>query len=305
MVRELLAVAALGSLMAAPAAAAPTLIQLESSSKWDIDYGLERCSLMREFGSGEAALHLQIDSFGGWNSFRVTLVGSAIPRPTGPTGKARIRLTGDPEDSVLNTLEGSAGKFPALSFDLKFVPYISVPAIKAMSEEERTKVALEQTRPQPGFDATVDSLAVSPTHDRTLLLKLGNMAKPLAAMRACVDDMFTTWGGDLAVQKTLTRAARPINRTVWKVQGDYPEEMQLTGTSAYVPVRLSIDAQGNPSGCVVQAEMVEQAFKDAVCANLAHPFEPALDKEGKPVASIVNTSVLYLIGEPGTQRNVG
>jgi hypothetical protein len=295
------------AIMATPAAASapnPPPLPLDPSSKWDIDYGLERCSLMREFGSDEATLHLQIDSFGGWNNFRVTLTGSAIPRLAGPTGKARIRLTGDLEDGELDTLQGSAGKWPALSFSLRFVPFISPAAIKDMSDDEKTRVALEQTRPQPDFDATLDSLTVSPTRTRTLVLKLGNMAKPLTAMRACIDDLFRSWGGDPALQKSLSRLARPVNRTVWKVQGDYPREMALTGTSAYVPVRLLIDAQGNPSSCTVQAETVDQPFKDAVCANLAHPFDPALDKDGKPVASIVNTSVLYLMGD-GAQRNVG
>jgi hypothetical protein len=305
MVHRLLAIGALVSAIAGPAAAAPVSIQLEPSSKWNIDYGLERCSLMREFGSGDAALHLQIDSFGGWNSFRVTLAGSAIPRLAGPTGKARIRLTGDAEDSELDTLQGSAGPSPALSFNLKFVPFIGSAAIKGMSEDERTRVAIEQTRPQPDFDATVDSLAVSPTRNRILLLRLGNMAKPLAALRTCIDDMFKSWGGNPEVQKTLTRGAQPVKRTVWKVQGDYPKEMWMTGTSAYVPVRLSVDAQGNPSNCVVQAEMIDRAFKDAVCANLVHQFEPALDKDGKPIPSIFNTSVLYLMGDSDPPRNVG
>ena len=49
MVHRFLAAGALASIIAAPGAAAPAPTELEPSSKWDIDYGLERCSLMREF----------------------------------------------------------------------------------------------------------------------------------------------------------------------------------------------------------------------------------------------------------------
>jgi outer membrane biosynthesis protein TonB len=192
----------------------------------------------------------------------------------------------------------------AVSFNLIFAPFTVRPTGNPMSEDDMTRLALEQSRGAPDFDATVDSLAVSPTRTRTLVLKLGNMARPLAAMRTCVDDMFKTWGGDPAVQKSLTRAARPVIRTVWKVQGDYPAAMLLRGTSAYVPVRVSVDSVGNPSKCVVQIEGVDKAFKDSVCDDIMHKFEPALDKDGKPVATIVSTSVLYLVDNSKPERNV-
>jgi hypothetical protein len=281
--------------MIGTAAAAREPLKLEPSSKWDIDYGAERCSLNREFVSDDAAVHLQIDSYGSWNLFRVILAGTAIPRLDGPFGIAKIRLTGDPADTHVATLQGSAGKAPAISFNLSFVPYVDEAAVKKLSNEEQYQLHFELSRPRPQFDATVETIAVVPTRGRELVLQVGNMGPPLVAMRACVDDMFRTWGQDPEVQKALSRPAKPLPSTVKNVQADYPKDMLLSGINAYVPIRLAVDGTGKATDCVVQAETIDKAFKQAVCEHLAGEFKPAVDKDGQPVASIYSTSVIYRV----------
>lgn len=71
--------------------------------------------------------------------------------------------------------------------------------------------------------------------------------------------------------------------------------MLWSGTNAYVPVRVMVDAKGEATACVVQVEEIGEAFKEAVCRGLARGYEPALDREGMPVASVYGTSVLYLV----------
>jgi hypothetical protein len=97
------------------------------------------------------------------------------------------------------------------------------------------------------------------------------------------------------VLQGLTRLAVPKLSTVRRVQRDYPTSMLRTGTNAFVPVRVMVDAEGRTTACVIQIEQVQQDFAEAVCSNLARGYEPALDSEGKPVASIYRTSVFYLI----------
>jgi hypothetical protein len=284
-----------GCVVAAPATAREPL-RLEPTSKWDIDYGTERCSLMRDFGAGQAAIHLQIDSFGFWNRFRVLLSGTAVPNLAGPTGTANVSRTGDPKPSTLRTLQGKAGKVNAVSFDLAFAPYVSPEAYRRMSDEAQKDWDTKMSRPQPDYDATVDSLSIQPGRGTNLVLHVGNMAAPLAAMRTCIDDMYKSWDMDPAQQRALSKWARPKRGTIRKVQADYPLGALMTGTSAFVPVRLTIDATGATSACVVQADNVDKAFKAAVCDHLQSQFEPALDADGKPVPSIYHTSVIYLIG---------
>jgi hypothetical protein len=283
------------AVIATPAGAREPL-RLEPSSKWNIDYGNERCSLMREFGTADAAVHLQIDSFGSWNQFRVLLSGPAVPHLGGPTGMANVSRTGDPRPSPVRTLQGTSGKVNAVSFDLAFVPYISPAAYRHMTDYEKEDWETRMSRPQPDYDATVDSLSIQPGRGTNLVLNVGNMAAPLAAMRTCIDDMYKSWGMDPVQQRGLSKWAHPTKGTVRKVQADYPLGALMTGTSAYVPVRLTIDADGTTSACVVQAENVDKAFRAAACEHLRSEFKPALDADGKPVASIYHTSVIYVMG---------
>lgn len=285
----------LACLVIAPAAAARPPLHLEPSSKWDIDYGLERCSLSREFGSGDAAVHLQIDSFGFWNTFRVLLDGAALPNPSEPTGTANVQLTGHPKPGEARTLQGKVGKLPAISFDLGFIPYIDPETYRRMSDGEKEKLRAKMSQPQPDYDATVNWISVNPGPGTTIVLDVGNMAAPLAAMRACIDDMYKSWGFDPAEQKSLRALAVPLPSTVKHVETQYPHAELLSGTSAYVPVRLLIDANGEASSCVVQSTAVDAAFRQAACSNLQRKFKPALDAAGHPVASIYHTAVIYLV----------
>lgn len=287
--------AAVALALFATAASAREPLELEPSSKWNVDYGIERCSLMREFGSGDAAVHLEIDSFGKWSYFRVILAGTAIPRLEGPSGSVAIRRSGDPEDLDEEALQGTSGKAAAISFTLNFGPYVDPAAFRKMSDEEKERLSREYSGAQPGYDATVQTISVRPGLGRVLVFHVGNMGPPLAALRTCVDDMIKSWGQDPAVQKNLSRWPRPLPSTVKHVQADYPRSMLFNGINAYVPVRLTIDPTGKATDCVVQAETVDKAFSEAVCENLAGKFRPALDEDGNPVTSIYNTAVVYRI----------
>ena len=81
-----------------------------------------------------------------------------------------------------------------------------------------------------------------------------------------------------------------------RVQRRYPQTMWLSGTNAFVPVRVMVSAEGRATACVVQMPEIDQAFKDAVCEGLESAYEPALDAEGRAVASVYRTSVFYLTG---------
>jgi hypothetical protein len=254
---------------------------------------------MRDFGAGYDAVRLQIDSYGSWNLFRMLLVGRPVGRSNGPSGRGSFRLPGDPEDRGAQLLLGTSGddKLPAVSFDISFGPYVDPAIAKGLSDTERRQLAHKLWQPHPDFDAKVDRITVQSARGSPLELHIGNMAAPLAAMRACVDDLYRSWGLDAAAQKSLSREARPKPLTIKHVQQDYPGGDLLTGTSAYVPVRLMIDANGKSTSCVVQSAAADDAFKAAVCQNLQGQFDPALDANGIAVPSMFHTFVIYLIAE--------
>jgi hypothetical protein len=297
MIHRSVVAGALAAFVAGQATAASPPLELEPSSRWNVDYGRERCTLMRDFGSGETAVRLQIDSFGYWNMFRVMLAGPAIPRVDRPAGTAQVRRNGDPEPSDLDTLQGKSGTAYAVSFSLGFSSKIFSGSYERMSDEEKKALDSSMNRPEPDYDATVTSLSIR-VRGTTMVLHTGSMARPLVAMRACIDDLYKSWGMDPAQQKTLFRDASPARSTVNHVKAVYPTRALFNGTNAYVPVRLAIDTSGNATSCVVQAEGVDKLFSDAVCDNLQGKFRPALDSNGNPVASMYHTSVVYLVNRP-------
>jgi len=301
--RRALAVALLAAILSAAAAGKPPPVrQFEPSSNWVVDYANERCSLMRDFGTGDDTVRFQLDSYGSWSDFRVLLVGKPISITTSPSARASIRFSNELLYREVGILQGISGaeKRPSISFQVLIAPETNAEDWEGLSKDEAKRRAYEWQKPHPDFEAKIDALTVRPARGSPIKVHLGDMVQPLAAMRACVDDLYKSWGLEPAQQKALSRPASPIEATVKHMQQDYPQRMLLTGTSAYVPVRLLIDASGEATSCVVQSDVADEAFKAAVCQNLQGSFDPALDAGGRPVASVYHTSVVFLMG--GWQR---
>lgn len=283
---------ALTLLLPAAARGAGEPIVLEPTSGWVLDYAAERCTLVRLFGTGRDEMRLRIDSFGSWTGFRFTVVGDRVPGSYGPQGALKVRFTPDTEDRDTGSLRGKSGDDNAAAFTAAIVP-IDL----ATSDDPIPSVERFLADPMVvDFERQTDSLLLKFSWRTQIMLKVGRMSAPLKALRACVDDLYGSWGLDPAIQKTLSQAVRPTEQTVRNVQRHYPTSMLANGINAYVPVRMKVEADGRASGCVVQSYVVSDDFKRAVCEGLSGRFEPALDSSGHPIDSSYQTSVFYLIG---------
>jgi hypothetical protein len=265
-------------------------VRLEPSSNWLVDYADERCSLSRTFGTGEQAVQLRIDSFGSWRDYRWLVTGRAVPRAGRSFGELKLRFSPDAEDRKANVLNGTVSGASAVSFTAAFAPPDPLPG--GLSPE-RARVLGALSKPvDTAFEKRVTSLSMRFANGRTIDLALGEMDKPLEAMRACVDDLYKSWGLDPAVQKSLSRSAIIDTSTIRAVQARFPPSRLRT---AYVPIRLLVDSRGKVTGCVDQAAIAPEEFMQAACTGLeAGNFAPALDAAGNPVASVYHTSVIYL-----------
>jgi hypothetical protein len=269
---------------------------LEPSSVWLLDYADERCSLVRDFGADQDRVQLQLVSYGDWNNFRLMVSGPGLTPSSKPFGFASVRFAGDADDREADAVYGTLGetKDPAASFGASFTPYLDWTDLRWLPKDQRKAARDENKKPDPAFDATVEALLMQLERGPALDFRTGNMAKPLAALRVCIDDLVKTWGVDPAAQKALSRPAKPVRSTIRRLQ--YPSRALENGINAYVPVRLLIDATGNAETCTVQANLVDPQFKKNVCDGLAGKFEPALDANGKPIASMYSTSVYFSAG---------
>ena len=127
------------------------------------------------------------------------------------------------------------------------------------------------------------------------MLQTGSLAAPMEALNLCVDELMGHWGIDLEAHKTLTRPALPINLPKVARLVKYPPRMQRAGMPGAVNVRLSIDEQGGITGCHIQMPISDPTFEESSCAALQRSlkFGPALDKDGKAVASYWITTVIF------------
>ncbi|MCB5424980.1 hypothetical protein H0274_06915 [Altererythrobacter sp. CC-YST694] len=286
---------ALATVPQVAAGKAPTV--LSPMGPWTVDYAEERCSLIRRFGDDEKSLVLQIDSYGSPHQFRALVFGDYVPASNRPTGKISYKFTPDREyRQDQRAIFGKSGISNATSFLTAFSPNdISQKEYLKLSEEEVSRRMENLPKVRAEFEDATNSMTLRLVTLKEIELRLGNMVKPLAALRGCVDDLYNSWGLDPQPQHTRKRTPIPDTRSVRNVMQNYPTQMALGGKSAFLSVRVMVNEQGEAGSCIVQNENVDKAFTDAVCAGLARHFEPALDAEGKPMSSFYQTIVTYLI----------
>jgi len=283
------------SLCATHAVVAAEPQRIEPTSQWVLDYADEHCSLARTFGSDDTAATLRISSYGSWNVFETFLAGPLIPRGIGPYGSVRIAFPPDTEKrDLVFVLKGTANAQPAVSFDTYFGPYDARNKGKRLIGDDRMRAILDRDRPYPQFDAQIDRITLNFDNAAPMTLHVENMAPPLAALRACVDDLYKSWGLDPSVQKALSRRAQPLPLTVAELERHYPANELGKGTNARVRVRIKIDPSGQPTSCVVETKSTDELFRKTVCDHLKGGFEPALDNGGRAVESVFFTAVNFM-----------
>jgi len=289
----------LASSLPAPALAAAE--PLAPSSAWTVDYGDEKCSLLRDFGRlDEDGVGLRIDSYGSLSQFRVNLVGKRLAKPRNPVSLIAVTLPPDERARIdVPAVHGTVGDYRFVQFAMNFAPddrrrLEGGPGRKPTAEQLIAFAAPDTI--DPAFEARVDALEVDLQGKDDLRLQTGPMAPALAAMRKCVDDLRASWGLDPKVERSLTRRAYPDPDAVAEVMKDFPMNQLYKGTNGLVPLRIMVGADGKATACVVQQPGTLEAFSKAACGNLGTRFFPALDAEGRPVASYYQNSVFYLSG---------
>lgn len=240
----LMAGAALSLLAVAADAAEPPVQVLEPSSNWTLHLDPEQCALLRDFGPADNRLRLQIESYGSATEFRILLSGKPLPRSRAATGQVRY---GFPNDAVerreTGSLVGTTGPdVAALSFSGNVRPFDPSFDYASLSTAEQLENSARPAAPVPEFEREIDRMMVAIDGRARLELHLGKMEKPLQAIRKCLADLQRSWGLDPDQQGRLSRYPVPRVSSVRRVQRSYPPSMLLQGTSAFVPVRIMVDA---------------------------------------------------------------
>jgi len=263
-----------------PAAAKDRPLVLEPSSKWNVHYADDFCRLARTFGTGDEAITIFLDRFSPSSTFRLNLIGQPMKRWVSD-GKAQIRFGRELPDQSLYFYVGSfENKGPTWTFAAAVGLRPWVP------EEEYDEVTQRAQRARD--EANVSEIAIGSPLRTPVILQTGPMKNAFAALHACTEQLVSTWGVNIESHRTAQRLPAPVGTPEkWITSFDYPPDMLRKRQPGLVEFRLMIDAEGKATACHIQQSTNPEGFNDIVCEALMRraKFEPALDKDGRPMAS--------------------
>jgi len=278
----------------APVHAQKALV-LEPSSPWAVDYAEERCSLVRVFGDEKQSFSLRIDAYSPKNQFRTLMVSNLIPAINTTVIKFERSFSPDTQErDGVEGITGIIGDKRAVSSGIHFEPvdrpFVDDTELGESAAPTAVKAYIESVAE---FEAAVKSITVDFPKRGPIELKTGSMAKPLQSLRTCTDDLVKTWGLDAARYHGQTRSAGLAPGEMERIKLSYPTFMLEDGISAYVPLRVMVDENGDATKCVVQVEVGSEKFRQSICNIFMRRYSPALDSAGKPVASVFQTSIQF------------
>lgn len=260
------AVAGLGVSSTAGAAA------LAPVGKWQVDYGTSMCSMAHDFGEGDKRITLGI-------------------RPTPTHGQTELvvlrpgrapAITGD----AMVTIDGRrfAGQYER----------VSLPD-KDGGGTVMTVLVAQDLMPAM---ATAGSIAIAPRDAASVSVTLPPLTAAVRALAACEADLLKSWNIDLAGADVAVVPPVPAgvgNPAQWFTSDDYPRGAVSAQVSGRVMVRLAIGPDGRAADCRVLNGSGTPALDRRTCevALRRATYTPALDKNGKPVATWTVVTVAW------------
>ncbi len=285
--RQILAFLVAISILSAPSYAKNNVVSFEPTTRWTLDYAEDSCSLARTFSAGNEELILQIAQYQPGENYEVTVLGTSSIR--GAPGKLRLG------DSMEFELYGERG----IKTETKrgFIATFDLRSDDEFEIEDRQARPIWQTEKKAVQVQDADFVELDMSGTRDIRIETGQISAPVVALSDCVDELVTHWGIDVVAHKSLSRrvVARDYKRMATNIQRDFPKSAMLNGRGGWIAVRIDVDEQGNGVGCHVQNDLNAEPFVTAMCENMTGErlYEPALDKDGNPIASYFATTVSY------------
>ena len=272
---------------------APVLVNaaepMERDGGWDLVYDDKSCDLTGIFGGKSDSVAVRLRQFQPGDVFDLSLIGRRFVF-TGPQPQeAEIDFgpTANPRSSRI--LMGRTGRLGVMML-----------GSRALDDREMSLESADEPPMTAAAVAAVDWLKVS-YRGRSLAFNLGSMAKPMAALRKCTDDLVRAWGYDPSQQTALSQRAKPLTKPeTWLRSSDYPRVMEELGRGSQIVFRLHVDAAGGVAGCHILSQLTDQEFARVTCNNIKNRarFSPGEDAKGVRVGSYYVGMVRWMIETP-------
>ena len=265
------------------------VIVLEPSSAWQLDYGEDKCRLVRKFGTAGNEHLLYFEQYAPGASFTLVAAGPALK------AFQRNRL-------VSIEFAGNANKIESRGWGEMelFGPAIYKTDASLSPPPKQEDRDADEEPGLPRIDVTQLSKGGGVTYaakGRRIVFATGNLAAPLGALSDCGTQFVADWGLDLEQHRNATRRTKfgsNMRSVVRSIIQSYPRKALDKGLSGTVKVLVFIDQLGAVTDCralqVTQFVEVEQRLCEEMKRAI---FVPALDRDGAPMKSYYITDVLY------------
>jgi len=264
-------------------------LDVEPSSSWNVDFGIEKCRLARYFGEGEDRHIVLFDQYWPSESFGLTVGGPGFDRFQ---SRKRTSLSFSQEKEPMRT-EPFAGTVDGVGGAVIY-SRVHLETGTDMREEENTRL--------PQLDTALGA-KVAHVHlkqgGRDVLLKTGALDEAFEVLNSCTQQLVRDWGLDPAKHLTAQRLVRWTNEkeVTRRIQNDYPRSALFAGEQGIVRMRVMVSEEGAVTDCSIVNATTVESLESPACKEMKRArFDPALDKVGKPFASYFVSSIVYQIG---------
>ncbi|MXO60621.1 hypothetical protein GRI89_13840 [Altererythrobacter salegens] len=257
---------------------------LQPSTPWNLEYGLESCTLSRNFGEGDATLSLYLTQTHPEAGFDLKIAGTSLGKPRRAFGTT-LRLGEQEERKFKDTVwiaEADDGR-----------PVLLLGPTSFAGQDPDAK----DLPPGPEADPkSIERVAFDVPKAGAFVLETGAMDAPMTAMKTCEDDLVKTWGFDPAQVASLSQEPTPLtNIATWISPNTYPDEQRRNREGAILDFRIIVNTEGRAENCVIQNSVGDDVFIASACRELMlnARFSPALDASGQPVRALWFKRVRY------------
>lgn len=261
--------------MSSAAAAEPK----QPTGKWTVETLSNECLLVRPYGSPKKPLFLALSQapMGGGFHFTV-LYGSRWTALK--SGIAQISFD---NEAPIEAAYGAR----LLRSTSKQIEVDTLRSVVIDTEEESERI---------GKNAGSVSFAIRGEFTGTFALPEHDQA--LAALNDCATALGVRWGYPIAEQQRLAKSANhPGGLQSLFSADDYPQRAVMFGERGRARIRIKVTDKGETSDCAVLASTGSPDLDRATCDVIRRKarFSPALDHDGKPIRSVVVTTVYWIL----------
>jgi hypothetical protein len=241
---------------------------LQPTSKWLVDYAPTMCTASRTYGSENDPIYFGI-----------------IPSPSGDVVRFLISRKGKVGDahhfSLHLRFSGQQIRTTGLRFDApnteNQIVWITVNRNKLSDLEKASEFDIEGVNIDDHF-AVPDIQAV------------------LKELDKCGRDLRDFWNVNSGVIASTATPVKPLRKYFSDM--DYPDQALEEGLGGRTVMVMLIDEKGALKDCMIEVASGIATIDAMGCLVLRAraKFNPALDKQGKPVRSILMTSIQWVAG---------